>query len=197
MRQLILPLMLAGILAATPAVADWSLDPARSHLAFVTIKAKDKAEVNTFDEIQGTIDDQGRASVTLMLDSVDTLVPIRNERMRQFLFETTDYKEAVLEAKLDPEVVTGMEVGVIERITAEGRLHLHGQTQSMTLTMQAVKLDPGTVMVASLQPLVVDASKFGLSEGVEKLREVAGLDSISEAVPVTFVMTFVSRSAAD
>jgi hypothetical protein len=37
----------------------------------------------------------------------------------------------------------------------------------------------------------VDAAKFGLSDGVEKLREIAGLDSISHAVPVSFVMTFV------
>ncbi|EGV28236.1 YceI family protein [Thiorhodococcus drewsii AZ1] len=196
MRQLILPFMLSGILAASPALADWSLDPGRSHLSFVTIKAKDVAEVNTFDEINGVIDDQGQVVVTLMLDSVDTLVPIRNERMRTFLFDTTDYKEAVLKAKVDPDLVSGMAVGEIKQLSAEGNLSLHGETQPMTLSMQAVKVDAGTVMVASLKPVIVDAAKFGLGAGVEKLREIAGLESISEAVPVTFVMTFVTPPAA-
>jgi hypothetical protein len=47
-------------------------------------------------------------------------------------------------------------------------------------------------MVAATKPLIVDATKFGLSDGIEKLREIAGLSSISHAVPVTFVMTFVA-----
>jgi hypothetical protein len=62
----------------------------------------------------------------------------------------------------------------------------------MLLHMQAAKVNDSTVMVASSQPLIVDAAKFGMSEGVEKLREIAGLASISNAVPVTFVMTFVA-----
>jgi hypothetical protein len=61
----------------------------------------------------------------------------------------------------------------------------------MMISMQAAKVADGTVMVASTKPLVIDAAKFGMSDGVEKLREIAGLDSISNAVPVNFVMTFV------
>jgi hypothetical protein len=34
-----------------------------------------------------------------------------------------------------------------------------------------------------------------MSDGVEKLREIAGLASISNAVPVSFVMTFVEAPA--
>lgn len=189
-------LLLSGILAATPTLADWSLDPERSHLAFVTIKAKDVGEVNTFGEIQGAIDGDGQVVVTLQLDSVDTLIPIRNERMREFLFETTNYKEARLQAKVEPEVLANTPVGEITSVTAEGNLSLHGQTQPMTLTMQVARVNPDTVMVASVKPLIVDASKFGMSDGVEKLREIAGLASISEAVPVSFVMTFVATASA-
>ena len=181
----------AATLAAAPAWADWTLDPARSHLAFVSIKAKDVAEVNTFKEIKGSIAADGEARVALMLDSVDTLVPIRNERMRQFLFDTADYKEAVLTAKLDPAQIKAMAVGEIADLTAEGTLSLHGQTQPMTRAVQAARVADNTVMVASVKPLVVDATKFGMTEGVEKLREIAGLAAISNAVPVSFVLTFV------
>ena len=195
MRNLMLTLILSGILAASPALADWSLDPTRSHLTFVSIKANDVAEVNTFGKIQGTIDGDGQAVVTLMLDSVETLIPIRDERMRQFLFETTNYREAVLKARVDPKLIAEMAVGDIAPINAEGSLSLHGQVQPMTLSMQAAKVDAKTVMVASIKPLIVDAAKFGMSDGVEKLREIAGLASISKAVPVNFVITFIEVPA--
>lgn len=196
MRNSMLTLILSGILVATPALADWGLDPTRSHLAFVSIKANDVAEVNTFGKIQGTLDADGQATVTLMLDSVDTLIPIRNERMREFLFETTNYQKAVLNAKIDPKLIADMAVGGIAQINAEGSLSLHGQVQPMTLSIQAAKVDAKTVMVASIKPLIVDAAKFGMSDGVEKLREIAGLESISKAVPVNFVITFVEVPAA-
>ena len=190
-----LPVMLAACLlggaVATPVGAGWNLDPARSHLAFVSIKAKDVGEVNSFQEMAGHMGDDGAVTVTMALDSVETLIPIRNERMREFLFNTADYKDATLTAKIDPALIAGMQPGEIRAITAEGNLALHGATQPMTLSMQAAKLDAGTVMVASTKPVIVDAAKFGLTDGVEKLREIAGLDSISQAVPVTFVMTFV------
>jgi polyisoprenoid-binding protein YceI len=189
------PALMAGSLllaaVAMPAAAGWIMDPARSHLTFVSIKAKDVGEVNTFKEVTGSIGDDGAVTVSMYLDSVDTLIPIRDERMREFLFETTNYKDATLTAKVDPAVVAAMQPGEIREIVAEGNLTLHGATQPMILSMQAAKLDAATVMVASTKPIIVDASKFGLSDGVEKLREIAGLDSISHAVPVTFVMTFV------
>jgi polyisoprenoid-binding protein YceI len=176
---------------AAPVWADWSLDPARSHLAFVSIKAKDVAEVHNFKEMQGSIGADGQASVALALDSVETLVPIRDQRMREILFDTADYKEATLAAKVDAERLKSMAVGEIATMSAEGTLTLHGQTQPVTLTVEVAKVAPNTVMAASVKPVIVDAAKFGMSEGVEKLREIAGLAAISNAVPVTFVLTFV------
>jgi polyisoprenoid-binding protein YceI len=149
-------------------------------------------EVHSFTEMSGDITDGGDVTVALLLDSVETLVPIRNERMREFLFDTADYKDATLTAKIEPALVAGMAPGEIIDLTAEGSLSLHGATQPMVIQMQAAKVADGTVMVASTKPLIVDAAKFGMSDGVEKLREIAGLESISNAVPVSFVMTFVA-----
>ena len=182
---------LLSLALATPVAADWGLDPERSHLSFISIKAKDVAEIHTFKEITGNIDGEGNLRLSLMLDSVETLIPIRNERMREFLFDTANYKEAVLTAKVDPAAVTSMQVGDVMTLTAEGNLALHGANQPMTIVFQVARLSDDTVMAASAKPLVIDAAKFGLDSGVEKLREIAGLDSISNAVPVTFVVTFV------
>ncbi|NEV61745.1 YceI family protein [Thiorhodococcus minor] len=197
-KSLLIPLALTATLVSGPTLADWSLDPSRSAVTYVTIKAKDVAENNSFTEMQGGIDASGQVEVLLMLDSVETLVPIRNERMREILFKTTDYQEARLSAKVDPKAITDLPVGGIAQIAAEGNLTLHGKTQPMTLSIQVAKLADGSLMAATTKPLLVDAAKFGLSDGVEKLREIAGLDSISDAVPVTFVGTFVpAPSAAD
>lgn len=187
-----LPFAMSLILLAPPALADWSLDPQHSHLSFVSIKSGDLAEVNHFKEMSGSIDADGRVEVRLMLDSVETLVPIRNERMREVLFNTTNYREAVLRARIEPAQLAALEVGAIAPLTAEAELSLHGQTQPMILKMQAARLDAARVMVASREPLIIEAEKFGLSQGVEALREIAGLSSISRAVPVTFVVTFVA-----
>jgi hypothetical protein len=190
-HRVLIPALLL-ILSAGPVAAGWTLDPTRSHVTYVTIKAKDVGEVNLFQEMSGTIGDDGQVAISLALDSVETLVPIRNERMREILFQTTNYKDAVLTAKVDPSIIANMAPGQIEEIAAEGMLSLHGQQQPMVVQVQAAKLDDGTVMVASVKPLIVDAEKFGLSDGVEKLREIAGLDSISHAVPVSFVLVFTA-----
>jgi hypothetical protein len=180
------------LLSAGPVAAGWALDPTRSHVTYITIKAKDVGEVNIFQEMSGSIADDGQVEISLALDSVETLVPIRNERMREILFQTANYKDAVLTAKVDPAIIDNMAAGQIEEIAAEGMLSLHGEQQPMVVQAQAAKLDDGTVMVASVKPLIVDAGKFGLSDGVEKLREIAGLDSISHAVPVSFVLVFTA-----
>jgi len=69
-------------------------------------------------------------------------------------------------------------------------LALHGTTLPLTLEITVAKLGAERLLVASSQPIVIDAAQVGLTDGVEKLREVAGLPAISPAVPVSFVLTF-------
>ncbi len=199
MKRLATTLLTTSILCASIApviAAEWTLDPERSHLAFVSIKAGNIGEVHHFTELSGSIDDQGRTVIDTKLDSVETLIPIRNERMREMLFKTAQYSDATLSAKIDPGAINAMQPGDQIDVVAESILSLHGETQPLVLKMQAAKLDADTILVASTEPVVLDAAKFGMSEGVEKLREIAGLESISNAVPVTFVMTFDTQAPA-
>lgn len=188
---------LAAILtgAMAPVLADWVLKPEQSHLAFISIKSKDIAEIHSFETLTGRVDAQGQVSLDLMLDSVETLIPIRDERMRELLFKTMDYQQATLKAKIDPALIDAMEVGEVGHLAGEAVLSLHGQQQPMIMDLQLARVAPGVMLVASRKPLVVDAEKFGLSQGIEQLREIAGLESISHAVPVTFVLTFVQQEA--
>lgn len=184
-------------IASTPPLhaAEWTLDPARSHLSYVSIKAGHIGEVNHFTEIDGQIDSDGQVVINTELNSVETLIPIRNERMREVLFKTTQFSDATLSAKIDPAQIDAMRPGQILEVVAESSLSLHGEQQPLVLKMQVAKLDADTLMVASSEPVVLDAASFGLTEGIEKLREIAGLESISRAVPVSFVITFDGASA--
>jgi hypothetical protein len=49
----------------------------------------------------------------------------------------------------------------------------------------------GTLRVLSSRPVILDAKQFGLVDGVTALREIAGLKSISTAVPVSIYLVFV------
>ena len=199
MNPVIPALLTTGLVCTsiTPLLAaEWTLNPAQSHLSYVSIKAGHIGEVNHFTEIDGQIDSDGQVLIETSLDSVETLVPIRNERMREILFKTANYTDATLSAKIDRAQIDAMQPGDILDVVAESTLSLHGEQQPLVLKMQVAKLDADTLMVASTEPVVLDAGNFGLSEGIEKLREIAGLESISRAVPVSFVMTFDGAGAA-
>ena len=64
---------------------NWKLITDESAISFVSIKKGSIAEAHTFTDFSGVLD-HGKASVTIKADSIDTMVPIRNERAREFLF---------------------------------------------------------------------------------------------------------------
>jgi polyisoprenoid-binding protein YceI len=193
MKRIPLLLILALSMAAAPAWAEWALDNKQSQLSFISVKKGDIAEVHRFDQLEGTVDDKGNVKLIIQLASVDTAIPIRDERMREMLFNTNAFPTAVLTAKVDAAKVSKLKVGQMMVDALEGQLNLHGQVSPVTAELVIARLGPETLLVSSRRPLVLQAGDFKLVEGVEKLREVAGLPSISNAVPVSFVLTFDQR----
>jgi polyisoprenoid-binding protein YceI len=189
MRTAIPALALAALWAA-PAQADWTLDNDSSRINFVSTKANTAAEVHNFGVLDGKVDEEGNATLSIDLDSVDTAIEIRDERMRSMLFETGQYPTATLAARVDMDAVNMLKPGEVTVMTTEGQLMVHGTTSSLTFDLSVVRLTATRILVASEKPVIVNASQVGLLAGVEKLREVAGLPSISPAVPVTFVLAF-------
>lgn len=191
-RSRILACSFALILAvAVPGVASahWSLNNDASTLSFVTVKAEHVAEVHTFDVLSGEIDDEGKVEITIELASVNTLIPIRNERMQAMLFETNLFPEGNIEADIDLDGITAMEPGSSEAMQLNFSLSMHDTSRSYTAEVRVTRLADG-VQATTLKPVVVTAEEFGLQSGVEALREVAGLPSISRAVPVSFTVVF-------
>lgn len=178
------------VLFAAPAWADWALNNDQSQLSFISIKKGDIAEVHRFDQLEGSVDNKGNVKLVIELASVDTAIPIRDQRMREMLFDTKVFPRATLTAKVDANKVSKLAVGDMMVNTMEGQLSMHGQSSPVTAELVVARLGSDTLLISSRKPVVLQAGDFDLLEGVEKLREVAGLDSISKAVPVNFVLTF-------
>jgi len=184
-----LAVALVAVLFTGAAQAHWSLDNDASSLSFITVKAEHVAEVHTFDSLSGTIGDSGDVEITIELASVNTMIAIRNERMQEMLFETNLFPEASITGSINLDALTGMDAGASVARQIDFELSLHGQSVAMAADVQITRTVEG-VVVSTLKPVVVMSDSFALTAGVEKLREVAGLPSISRAVPVSFTVVF-------
>ena len=185
--------LLCGLLlgCAQESTGPWQLDNEQSQISFVSTKAVDVAEVHRFTRLSGSVDEAGAAEVAIELASVDTLIPVRDERMRELLFQTQLFPQANLRASLDMAKYQTMQPGSSLIASESVVLDLHGVTAGLSADVLVTKVTAGRFVVASLRPVVVSAAAFNLADGLEELRTIAGLPSIGASVPVSFVLTFV------
>jgi polyisoprenoid-binding protein YceI len=176
-------------LLAGSAQAQWSLDNSASTLSFVTVKADHVGEVHTFDQLSGSIDDRGNVEIMVELASVNTLIDIRNERMQNMLFETNLFPRAMITGDVDLASFVEMSPGASITAQVEFELDIHGVSNSYNTELIVTRLANG-VFASTSKPIIVTAASHGLVDGVEALREIAGLPSISRSVPVTFNVVF-------
>lgn len=184
-----LPVALLAI-AALPAHAQWTLDGEDSAVSFVSTKAINVAEVHRFGTLSGGVNDEGQVNVSISLASVDTGIELRDDRMRGMLFDTDNYSAATVSAKVDAAAIGAMSPGESSDMVIEGNLDLHGESRPLTMDVVVTRSGDNRLLVVSKKPIVVNAPEFKLGEGVEALRAIAGLPSISLAVPVSFVLAF-------
>ena len=180
---------LAAMMFASHAVAQWELDSSMSSINFVSVKNSAIAENHKFTSLMGYIGEQGTVQLSVDLDSVDTLIPIRDERMRKLLFDTAKFPTAKVEAQVNPEVLAEVAGGGTVNTEIPVNLSLHGVERSLKVPV-VVFSDGGGLRVVSARPVLLSTPDFELDPGVEALREVAGLDTISIAVPVTLNLQF-------
>jgi hypothetical protein len=105
--------------------------------------------------------------------------------MRELFFETVRFPAATLSA-WSPHRCWTLPVGESVDLRAQDlSIDLHGVTAPKTARVLVTRLADGALQVVISDPVHLDAADFGLDAGVEMLREVAGLKSISTAVPVS------------
>ncbi len=172
-------------------LAGWVIDPEGSYVGFASVKNDLIAENHSFTQITGTIEDSGEANIVIALASVETLIPIRNERMQAILFEVAQYPDVTVTANLDLDEFTSLGLGESKTDTILLGVNLHGTDLSKNVLVKVTRSSDNSYEVTSLGPTVIHASQFALSDGLESLRKVAGLQSIDLMVPVTFDLRLV------
>ena len=169
------------------AFADWQIGPG-SQVQFVSIKNNTVGEVSHFETLSGSVTDAGDVEVRVVLDSVETNVGIRNERMKAMLFEVGLYPEAVITAQLDAGSMAALSSGGVTNVALQ--IDLHGQSVTKDAQLNVAVTDQG-VSATTTQPILLTAAEFGLEGGVAALQAVAGLNAISRVIPVTVTLQLV------
>ena len=194
-KRYVASLSLAALASAAPAWAEWQVAD-NSDIQFVSIKNNAIGEVSHFDMISGTVGDQGAVKVRVALDSVETNIGIRNDRMKKMLFEVGLYPEAVVTAQMSPETmaVLGSSSGAAVPVVLQ--IDLHGQVVSKDAVLTVSATDAGGFSATTSQPILLNAAEFNLEDGVAALQSVAGLNAISRVIPVTVSLNFTKVAAA-
>ncbi|WP_040481791.1 YceI family protein [Luminiphilus syltensis] len=181
----------AALLAfSMSALAEWSVQPG-STVGYVSVKNNAIAENNRFSTVTGGIDGEGQIRINVDLGSVQTGVPIRNERMRDKFFEIASWPEAVITAQLEPADIAHLDAGVMVERELALSVSLHGSQTVVNATLRAMPAEAG-VRVSTVEPVILNADDFGLGGGVAMLQELAGLQGISRAIPVTVDLMLTS-----
>ena len=183
--------------SSMPGSGNWLLDEAQSSLHYVSTKNEHNSEINEFEAqssdvpaLQGMINEDGEALLKIRLDSINSGVDIRNQRLRNILFKTELLPDAWFNLQLEPEFLASLKIGKPQVSDISGELSLHAIRLELSANVMVTRLSEQQLTVSNIKPVIINSQSFELDTGIESLRNVANLVSISETVPVYFQLVF-------
>lgn len=192
MKTILHTLLLATALTSFSSQSEsspiWQLDTEASQLSYVSTKNKTVAENNTIQFQSGVIAandsaDHFDVNLTLDLATVDTQIPIRDERIKSHLFKTEEHPVATITAQIPKHLP------INEATTLPFKLSLHGHDKTYETPVMIHKVK-GNMVVTSYVPVLIHARDHGLNDGIDTLLSLAKLQAISYEVPVDFKLVF-------
>lgn len=193
-------LMLGSLLAACSStsmvlqarldVDSYVLDADASSLNFVSIKQGSVAEIHQFTRLSGLIENESVARLRIDLSSVDSGISLRDHRMKEHLFDVSRFAQATVFVSFDKPAVRGLDLGQSVELDVEATLGLHGIEAVVPAKVLIVRQKTNALIVSTIEPVLISAEQFSLQTGIAQLQELAGLESIATAVPVSFALQF-------
>ena len=185
--------MLLSLGVNLSAQANWYLDGESSRLSFITTHNANVSNIHRFLVLHGKVERNGRAHLRIEMDSVNSAVPLRDERMRDVLFDFKHFPEAQITAQIDLQPINDLANGAQLELHLPVTVSLRGKQHTYEAQLLATRLDERRFQVVTLEPLMLQAEDFGLQPELETLRKLAGLSAISFSVPVGAVLIFTAR----
>ncbi len=132
------------------------------------------------------------ARLSVDLDTFDSQIAIRSERVRNIFFETSaiGWESADLTFELPAALVAELhEKKTVSKAKLEGTLKVHGGTSKLPVAIDA-GYDGAKVWVKSDGPVDVRVSDLGLTDNLRRLNAICMHDSIDDVVKVDVSLVF-------
>ena len=180
------------LVASSVDASGWTVDKDRSAVTYLSTKmsgANTILENNRFTNFSGKIGNDGEVSLLIDLNSVATGVPIRDERVKQYVFDIRNHPQATVKLSVGEFKAADRRSGRTQ--TVEASLTMRGVTHRVRGEV-SVAWAGDDLLVQTQSPVLVDASSYGMLEGFEALRNIMQLSNIPTTIPVSLKLVFVA-----
>ncbi|MCV0424132.1 MAG: YceI family protein [Roseibium sp.] len=193
MRSILVALIAiyASPVFAEASFGTWQIDAEDTALFYVTTKKEHVAETHMIPDVFGGLSAEGFLRVALDMGSVQSGIEVRDGRLREHLFDVINFPVATFTAEIDVTEYESLSIGESMVGYINGDLVVVGTEGFVDFDVLVTRVNENRVVVSSLGPAIINGADFGLTEGIDKLRELAKLPSISYSVPVNFVISLV------
>lgn len=174
-------------LAPFSLASDWTLSSENSSVSFYTVKKGSIGEVHDFKTVKGEINNS-QARIDIETASVESSIPIRNDRLRDILFQSDMFPDINIVAEFDSAILQS-DSRVAQHILG-AELTLKGASKPIQLDITISRIGNDALVVSSRQPVLVKASDFGLEKPITALSNLVGGIDIATNVPVFFTLYF-------
>ncbi len=184
------------LLAAFPlaAVADWVVARDDSAITYLSTKMTGGFatvfEHNHFKSFSGSISDTGEVTLDIDLNSVDTGVVIRDERVMEHVFDAGKHPQAQVRLTAKDALEKHYPHGHVQ--TVEAALTMRGVTRQVKGEVSITRAGD-SLLVQTTAPILVNAADYGMLEGFEILKELVKLFNIPTTIPVSLRLVFVKK----
>ncbi|ASK28224.1 YceI family protein [Neisseria chenwenguii] len=183
------------MMAVPQTAANWEVSDAT--ISFLSSKINKQlgstTEQSSFTASQAMLDKQGEFKMEVDLSSVKTGIEIRDQRLKDWVFETAKFAKAGISGKVDVDAVSKLALGETLKLKQPLVLDIHGQQINLEADLSAQRVSADKIMVSTLSPVILDIKAMEMTEGVAKLVEVMGLSSIVQQIPVSFNAEFTRK----
>lgn len=189
MKLIALSLLLSSQVAMA---ANWQLDNEKSSLYFVSVKNDVVAETHRFNQLTGSWDGK-TVSIAVPVMSMQTNIPIRNERIWQYVLHAEQFANIQVSVPLSTDSIAALTVNSSMLIDLPLTVTIAKEQATVNSKVRITKLSDNTLQATSETPLMLNTNSFKLTAGVAKLQELAGLKRIDPLVPVSFNVRFTPQ----
>ena len=138
------------IVCASGYASAWTLDNTASSLAFATVKASDIGESHRFKSISGMVSSDGEVAIEIDLASIDTGIPIRDERMGEHLFQVIQFPTAQFNTSINLDEVGSIRLGGAKTVAVQGELIVGTSRLQLAFAVQSARLSSLGLLVCFL-----------------------------------------------